>query len=85
MRRTDAKDFVSSVLPALVKQLYAGADFAFGRGRGGQVDTINDYGVSAGIVAFGVPLLQDENSVVISLPNPSGVASWRSDPCRRDA
>ena len=67
LRRTDAKDFVSSVLPALgVKQLYAGADFAFGRGRGGQVDTINDYGVSAGIVAFSVPLLQDENSVVIS-------------------
>ena len=67
LRRTDAKDFVSSVLPALgVKQLYAGADFAFGRGRGGQVDTINDYGASAGIVAFGVPLLQDENSVVIS-------------------
>ena len=33
LRRTDAEDFVSSVLPALgVKQLYAGADFAFGRG-----------------------------------------------------
>ena len=67
LRRTDAEDFVSSVLPALgVKQLYAGADFAFGRGRGGQVDTINDYGASVGIAAFSVPLLQDENSVVIS-------------------
>ena len=67
LRRTDAKDFVTSVLPALgVKQLYAGADFAFGRGRGGQIDTINDYGASVGIVAFSVPLLQDENSVVIS-------------------
>ena len=67
LRRTDAEDFVLSVLPALgVKQLYAGADFAFGRGRGGQIDSINDYGVSVGIVAFSVPLLQDENSVVIS-------------------
>ena len=67
LRRTDAGDFVSSVLPALgVKQLYAGADFAFGRGRGGQIDTINDYGSSVGIAAFSVPLLQDENSVVIS-------------------
>ena len=67
LRQTDAEDFVSSVLPALgVKQLYAGADFAFGRGRGGQVDTINHYGASVGIAAFSVPLLQDENSVVIS-------------------
>ena len=67
LRRTDAEDFVSTVLPALgVKQLYAGSDFAFGRGRGGQIDTINDYGASVGIVAFGVALLQDENSVVIS-------------------
>ena len=67
LRRTDAEDFVSSVLPALgVKQLYAGSDFAFGRGRGGQIDTINDYGASVGIVAFSVALLQDENSVVIS-------------------
>ena len=67
LRRTDAEDFVSSVLPALgVKQLYAGSDFAFGRGRGGQIDTINDYGALVGIAAFSVALLQDENSVVIS-------------------
>ena len=67
LRRTDAEEFVSSVLPALgVKQLYAGSDFAFGRGRGGQIDTINDFGASVGIVAFSVALLQDENSVVIS-------------------
>ena len=67
LRRTDAEEFVSSVLPALgVKQLYAGSDFAFGRGRGGQIDTINDYGASVGIAAFSVALLQDENSVVIS-------------------
>ena len=67
LRRTDAEDFVSSVLPALgVKQLYAGSDFAFGRGRGGQIDTINDYGASVGIAACSVALLQDENSVVIS-------------------
>ena len=67
LRRTDAENFVSSVLPALgAKQLYAGSDFAFGRGRGGQIDTINDFGASVGIAAFSVPLLQDENRVVIS-------------------
>ena len=67
LRRTDAEDFVSSVLPAIgVEQLFAGADFAFGRGRGGQIDTINDYGAAVGIKAYSVPLLQDDNSVVIS-------------------
>ena len=67
LRRTDAEDFVSSVLPAIgVKQLFAGVDFAFGRGRGGQIDTINDYGAAVGIKAYSVPLLQDDNSVVIS-------------------
>jgi riboflavin kinase / FMN adenylyltransferase len=67
LRRTDAEDFVSSVLPAIGgKQLYAGADFAFGRGRGGQIDTINDYGAAVGIKAYSVPLVQDDNSVVIS-------------------
>ena len=67
LRRTDAEDFVSSVLPAIgVKQLFAGADFAFGRGRGGQIDTINDYGAAVGIKAYRVPLLQDDNSAVIS-------------------
>jgi riboflavin kinase/FMN adenylyltransferase len=67
LRRTDAEDFVSSVLPAIgVRQLFAGADFAFGRGRGGQIDTINDYGAAVGITAYSVPLLQDDNSVVIS-------------------
>jgi len=67
LRRTEAEDFVSTILPAIgVKQLYAGADFAFGRGRGGQIDTINDYGAAVGIKAHAVPLLQDENSVVIS-------------------
>ena len=67
LRRTDAEDFVSSVLPAIGgKQLFAGADFAFGRGRGGQIDTINDYGAAVGIKAYSVPLVQDDNSVVIS-------------------
>ena len=67
LRRTDAETFVSSVLPAIgVKQLFAGADFAFGRGRGGQIDTINDYGAAVSIKAYSVPLVQDDNSVVIS-------------------
>jgi len=67
LRRTDAADFVSSILPAIgVQQLYAGEDFAFGRGRSGHIETINDYGQPVGITAHAVPLLQDENSVVIS-------------------
>lgn len=67
LRRTDAKDFVTKVLPAIgVKKLYAGSDFAFGRGRGGQVDTINIFGGSVDISAHSVALMQDSNSAVIS-------------------
>jgi len=67
LRRTDAQSFVRSVLPMLgVKTLFAGADFAFGRGRSGDIDSINEFGQSVGIIAHAVPLLVDANSVVIS-------------------
>ncbi|MDA7792241.1 bifunctional riboflavin kinase/FAD synthetase [bacterium] len=67
LRCTDASTFVQSVLPNLgVKVLYAGADFAFGRGRGGDMDSINAFGESVGITAHAVPLLVDENSVIVS-------------------
>lgn len=67
LRRTDAEAFVTDILPTLgVRQLFAGSDFAFGRGRGGDMDTINEIGQTANISATSVPLLVDDNSVVIS-------------------
>jgi len=67
LRCTDAAGFVTSVLPALgVKALFAGSDFAFGRGRGGDIATINDIGAGIGITATAVPLLSDSNSAVIT-------------------
>ena len=67
LRRTDAENFVTSVLPQLgVRSLFAGADFAFGKGRGGDIDTINELGKSVGVTAHAVPLLVDENTVTVS-------------------
>ncbi len=67
LRRTDAQSFVVDVLRQLgVVQLFAGADFAFGKGRGGDVDTIRAVGQPVGISASTVPLLADKNSAVIS-------------------
>ena len=67
LRRTDAATFVTSVLPSLgVKSLFAGSDFAFGRGRGGDIDTINSIGSDIGISAHAVTLLTDPNSAVVS-------------------
>lgn len=67
LRRTDAETFVTHVLPQLgVRTLFAGADFAFGRGRGGDVDTINQLGAAVNVTAHAVPLLVDANSVTVS-------------------
>jgi len=67
LRCTDAENFVTSILPTLgVKALFAGSDFAFGRGRGGDIDTINAIGAGIGISATAVTLLSDPNSAVIS-------------------
>ncbi len=67
MRKTDAHEFITKVLVNLgVKQLYAGNDFAFGRGRGGDLDMINKIGKDIGITAKAVPLLVDKNAAVIS-------------------
>ena len=67
LRCTDAAAFVTNILPAIgVTGLFAGSDFAFGRSRGGDIDTINAMGADIGITAAAVPLLSDENSAVIS-------------------
>ena len=49
-----------------VRHLFAGSDFAFGKGRGGDFETINDVGKDVGITATAIPLLVDDNTVVIS-------------------
>ena len=41
---TDAEKFVTEILPALGVRLCCRIDFAFGRGRGGDIDTINALG-----------------------------------------
>jgi riboflavin kinase/FMN adenylyltransferase len=67
LRSTDASQFVTGILAGLgVRQLYAGTDFAFGKGRGGDIQTINQVGNDVGISATAVPLLVDTNSAVIS-------------------
>ena len=67
LRATDAEKFVTEILPALgVCRLFAGSDFAFGRGRGGDIDTINALGADIGITASSVSLLADDNSAVVS-------------------
>jgi riboflavin kinase/FMN adenylyltransferase len=67
LRKTDAHDFISNVLVSLgVRHLLAGADFAFGKGRGGDFKTINKVGKDVGIKATALPLLVDDNTAVIS-------------------
>ena len=67
LRTTDANDFINNVLVSLrVRHLFAGTDFAFGKGRGGDLQMINEVGKAVGISATAVPLLVDENSAVIS-------------------
>ena len=67
LRRTDARHFISHVLVSLgVRHLFAGIDFAFGKGRGGDFETINKVGKDVGMEATALPLLVDDNTAVIS-------------------
>jgi len=67
LRRTDARQFISHVLVSLgVRHLFAGIDFAFGKGRGGDFETINQVGKDVGMEATAIPLLVDHNGAVIS-------------------
>ena len=67
LRRTEANEFVTGILDCLgVRQIIAGRDFAFGKDRTGDLDSINKVGASVGIIASPVPLLTDENSAVVS-------------------
>jgi riboflavin kinase/FMN adenylyltransferase len=67
LRKTDARHFISHVLVSLgVRHLFAGIDFAFGKGRGGDFETINKVGKNVGVEATALPLLVDDNTAVIS-------------------
>ena len=67
LRKTDARHFISHVLVSLgVRHLFAGIDFAFGKGRGGDFETINKVGKDVGMEATALPLLVDDNTAVIS-------------------
>ncbi len=67
LRKTNACHFISDVLANLgVRQLFAGTDFAFGKGRGGDFETLNNVGKDIGMEATAVPLLVDANTAVIS-------------------
>ena len=67
LRKTDARHFISHVLVSLgVRHLFAGIDFAFGKGRGGDFKTINKVGKDVGMEATALPLLVDDNTAVIS-------------------
>ena len=67
MRQTTAHDFVSRILPALgVRALYAGADFAFGKQRSGNMDMIREDGRQYGIDAHTVALESDEDAIISS-------------------
>ena len=49
LRKTDAHHFICNVLVSLgVRHLFAGVDFAFGKGRGGVFKTINKVGRDVG-------------------------------------
>jgi riboflavin kinase/FMN adenylyltransferase len=67
LRKTDARHFISHVLVSLrVRHLFAGIDFAFGKGRGGDFETIHKVGKDVGIKATALQLLVDDNTAVIS-------------------
>jgi riboflavin kinase/FMN adenylyltransferase len=59
MQNTSAEDFVNVVLPSLgVKTLYAGADFAFGKGRCGRIAMIAGLKAESGITVHALPLIE---------------------------
>lgn len=67
MRGTSAEDFITSILPALgVSTLLAGADFAFGNDRSGDMEMIREIGAPVGISAHSVDLLAEDTDPVSS-------------------
>ncbi len=67
LRTTSAEDFVSGILADLkIKHLFAGSDFAFGKGRGGGMDMIAQRGAAQGLVAHAIDLKVNADAVISS-------------------
>ena len=67
LQSCSAKAFVGNVLAKLgVRQLFAGADFAFGRGRSGDMGMLAELGQLHDMTVTSVQLVPDEHSATIS-------------------
>lgn len=67
LQSCSAEGFVRDVLARLgVVQLFAGADFAFGRGRSGDMDILAELGTHHSMAITPVSLVPDEHSATIS-------------------
>ena len=67
LQTCSAESFVHDVLQPLgIVQLFAGADFAYGKGRSGDMSSLAKLGAQVGISVTSVPLLQDEHAATIS-------------------
>ena len=67
LRKASPEEFVQEVLrPLQITHLFAGEDFAFGKGRAGDIEMLHRAGEAFDMRVTGVPLLSDDNQMVIS-------------------
>ena len=67
LRKASPEEFVQEVLqPLRITHLFAGEDFAFGKGRAGDIEMLRHAGEAFDMRVTGVPLLGDDNQMVIS-------------------
>ncbi len=66
LRSTSAEDFVGILADLNIKHLFAGSDFAFGKGRGGGMDMIAEIGAAHGLVAHAIDLKANAEDVISS-------------------
>ena len=67
LRKASPDEFVQEVLqPLRIAHLFAGEDFAFGKGRTGDIETLRAAGDHFDMRVTAVPLLNDDNHMVIS-------------------
>ena len=67
LQHLSAEGFVRDVLGQMqISHIFAGADFAFGKGRSGTMDSLADLGQKIGMSVTPVQLLSDEHASVVS-------------------
>ena len=67
LQHLSAEAFVSDVLGKMqITHICAGADFAFGKGRAGTMESLSDLGAQMGMQVTPVHLLSDEHASVVS-------------------